>query len=320
MSTMFLIVGISLLLAAPAQATASQASLQQANGDLQAGQADQALDLLDALPASAESHNLRCRVYLTLHQWDPAASECERAVSMEPSNGLYHLWLGRALGEKADRASFISAYSLGKRVRTEFETAARLDPHNADALSDLGEFYYDAPSIVGGGDERAYKVADDLARFAPARAHELRGRIAESRKDFPTAEDEFKKAIALDPHPAFQWTVLAAFYRRRSRWSDMDSALDNVVRLAQHDPHASVALYDGASSLIAVNRNPQLAAHMLQLYLDAPVKSEQAPAFDAWLRLARLEAQMGNRDAARKDRAHALSLAHTYKPAIDASF
>ena len=30
----------------------------------------------------------------------------------------------------------MSAFSLGKRVRTEFETAVQLDPHNAEALSD----------------------------------------------------------------------------------------------------------------------------------------------------------------------------------------
>ena len=295
-------------------------TLQQAGAALQAGEADHALSLLNALPESAEARNLRCRVFYTLEQWDSAQRECEAAVRMESSNSLYHLWLGRALGEKADRASFLSAYSLGKRVRDEFETAARLNPQSAEALADLGEFYYEAPSIVGGGDDKAYRVADDLARFAPARAHELRGRIAEHRKDLNTAEEEFKKAVALDPHPAFQWTVLASFYRRRARWADMDTAINNVMRLAQHDPHASVALYDGATTLIAARRNPGMAGQMLQLYLAAPIKSEQAPAFAAWFHLARIQAQAGDRDAARKDRVQALSLASTYKPALDASF
>ena len=317
MSAVLLVTAFSALIAV---LPATPATLQQAAAALQAGEADHALSLLNALPESAEAHNLRCRIFYTLEQWDSAQRECEAAVRLESSNSLYHLWLGRTLGEKADRASFLSAYSLGKRVRDEFETAARLDPQSAEALADLGEFYYEAPSIVGGGDQKGYKVADDLARFAPARAHELRGRIAESRKDLNTAEEEFKKAVALDPHPAFQWTVLASFYRRHARWADMDTAISNVIRLAQRDPHASVALYDGATTLIAAHRSPELAAHMLQLYLAAPVKSEQAPAFAAWLRLARVQAQSGDRDAARKDRAQALSLASTYKPALDASF
>jgi hypothetical protein len=125
------------------------------------------------------------------------------------------MWLGRALGEKASRASFLSAYSLGKRVRGEFEEAVRLNSRNAEALADLGEFYYSAPGVVGGGDDKAEGVAAQLDKVDGARAHELRGRMAEQRKDFGTAEREYKQAIAAGAHPAFQWMTLASFYRRR---------------------------------------------------------------------------------------------------------
>ena len=69
------------------------------------------------------------------------------------------LWYGRALGEKADRVSFIKAYGLAKRVKAEFETAVSLDPRNAEALSDLGDYYTEAPAIVGGGKDKAEDVA-----------------------------------------------------------------------------------------------------------------------------------------------------------------
>lgn len=311
---------LALLLLTVAPAQFAHGTLEQAAAALQSGEADHALSILDTLPASAESHNLRCRVLLTLEQWDPAANECELAVRMDANNSVLHLWLGRALGEKADRASFMSAYSLGKRVRDEFETAVRLDPHNAEALSDLGEFYYEAPGIVGGGEDKAYKIADQLDKLAPTRAHELRGRIAEKNKDYESAEREFKQAIPLDPHPAFQWTTLASFYRRRNRWNDMDTALNNVLKAAEHDHHSAVALYDGASILISAKRNPELAIRMLQDYIASPVKSEQAPAFSALTRLARLHAQLGDRTAAKQDRDNALKLAHTYRPALELNF
>ena len=44
-------------------------------------------------------------------------NECEQAVQLDGTNSDYHMWLGRALGEKASRASFLTAFSLGKRVR-----------------------------------------------------------------------------------------------------------------------------------------------------------------------------------------------------------
>src|ERR1700761_5782352 len=67
------------LLAQPAPGT-----LTQANADLQAGEADEALRLLNTLSPSAEAHNLRCRVLFSLERWDDAAAECAQAVAMDP--------------------------------------------------------------------------------------------------------------------------------------------------------------------------------------------------------------------------------------------
>ncbi len=70
--------------------------------------------LLGSLPSSAETHNLRCRVYFTLERWDDAADECDQAVRLDGQSATNHLWLGRALGEKADNSSFITAYQPGE--------------------------------------------------------------------------------------------------------------------------------------------------------------------------------------------------------------
>jgi tetratricopeptide (TPR) repeat protein len=293
--------------------------LALADAALQAGDADKALALLQSLPQPAipRAHNLACRVRLTLEQWEPAIKECERAVSLDGQNSDYHLWLGRALGEKASRATFLSAFSLAKRVRAEFEEAVRLNPRNAEALVDLGEFYKDAPGVVGGGMDKAENVAAQLDQVDPARAHELRGRMADARKDYGTAEREFKQAIAVGVHPALQWVTLAGFYGRRERWPEMESAVRSAIGLAARDRHAAVALYDGASVLTEARRDPELATKMLHEYLASPSKTEEAPAFVAYTRLARLDAQLGDTSSAQRERAQALALAHEYKPALD---
>jgi predicted Zn-dependent protease len=303
------------------QGAKEKQTLDQANQALQAGEADKALDLLNSLPQGgmwlAEAQNLACRVHFTLQQWDAAVRECQQAVRLDGQNSSYHMWLGRALGEKASRASFLSAFSLGKQVRTEFEAAARLNSHNAAALTDLGEFYREAPGIVGGGLDKAAGIAAQLDRIDPARAHQLRARIAEERKDYGTAEREFKAAIATAAHPAMYWTSLASFYRRRQRWPELEWAIRNCVSAAERDKHAAVALYDGAGVLIESNRDPALAAKMLGDYLASSSKTEEAPAFEAHLRLARLKKQLGDTAGAQRELASALALAHNYKPALD---
>ena len=309
------------LIAEPAKPALPLEGLAGVNAALQAGQADRALALLNSLPppesSSADAHNLRCRVLFTLEQFEAARNDCEQAVTLDPQNSTYHLWFGRTLGEVADRANFLNAYGLAKRARAEFEQAVQLNPRNAEALADLGEFYSSAPGVVGGGLDKAASVASQLDRVDPARAHELRAAIARENRDMGTAERELKSAVASSAHPAFQWMRLASLYRKAKRYAEMESAVQSGWTAGQHDSHAAVALFNGASVLIKGNRNPALAIKMLEAYLASPVATEEAPAFTARVWLARLKAQNGDSEGARRDLAEALALAQEYKPAQD---
>ena len=125
---------------------------------LAAGRVDEAVQTLEREIRStptAEAYNLLCRAQFELGAWDAGIPACEKAVALAPENSLYHLWLGRIYGEKADRAGFLSAAGLAKKVRTEFERAVELDPKNWEARTDLAEFYIEAPGIVGGGKDKA---------------------------------------------------------------------------------------------------------------------------------------------------------------------
>ena len=309
------------ILALPLRTSAATA-LSQANADLQLGKADEALGLLrDALkaePGDAEANNLICRVEFTLQQFDQASGHCEKAVSLNSQNARYHLWLGRTYGERASRAPFYSAFGLAKKTRDEFETAVRLDPKDADALTDLTQFYAEAPGAIGGGMDKAEATAKQLEAVDAARGHDSLGELAEHKKDLAGAEQEFKAALNGAAHPAFQWMALASFYRRHERWPDMEAAVKSGEASAIHDRKAAVALYNGASTLSRANRQPELAEQMFAAYIASPDKTEEAPAFEALTRLAKLRKKLGDLPGAQRDQASALALAHGYKPAMNA--
>jgi len=69
---------------------------------LAAGRVDDAIitinGKLNNAPNDAASHNLLCRAYFAVSNWDRAISACERAVSLQPNSSEYHLWLGRSYG------------------------------------------------------------------------------------------------------------------------------------------------------------------------------------------------------------------------------
>ncbi len=201
-SRLLLAAGAAFLLLPHAGALTAEARAS-VQADMRTGKADDALQTLHAAiakePGDAEAHALLCRVFYSEERWDDAVSACQQAVALAPDNSDDHLWLGRAYGEKADRisrASFVAAFNLGKKVRAEFETAVRLDPGNVAALADLGEFYTEAPSIIGGGLGKAEAVAVKLDSRDRARAEVLRAGIARERKDFAAAEQHYRAAVA----------------------------------------------------------------------------------------------------------------------------
>jgi tetratricopeptide (TPR) repeat protein len=311
---------VTLLWVLPVQAASTPNNLLlPAVADLTAGRADDAISRLNSSlaqnPGDAEAHNLLCRVYYQEERWDDAIHECEAAVRLTPLDSDYHLWLGRAYGEKADAIHSIRAFGLAKKVHAEFERAVQLEDGNVDALSDLGEFYTAAPSIVGGGKQKAQGVAQALEQYDLTQAHELKGRLAEKDKNYPLAESEFKAAVEAAKQTADAWMTLASFYARRKQWDRMLQAIhtgvDADAKAAK--PHGS-ALVEGASLLARNNQDPQLAIQLLRLYLDSPNQSADSPAFQVHAQLGNLLEQQGDHEGARQQMEAATALAHDYHP------
>jgi tetratricopeptide (TPR) repeat protein len=283
--------------------------------DLQQGRVDAALQLLEPATTAnkndAEAEQLLCRVALQLERWENAIAACEKAVALDSNSSDNHLWYGRALGEKADRVSFIKAYGLAKRVKAELETAAALDPRNAEALADLGEYYTEAPGIVGGGKDKAAVVAGRLDDVDRARAEELRGRIAASNKDTAGAEQHFREAIAVSHRPANYWMVLASFYQKQNDLTRMQEAIRSG--LEADGGHGEPLVY-AAHLLTRAGQDPQAAIHLLREYLASPEKSEEEPAFRVHLLLAGMLNKQGDTAGAAREIQSATAIASVYHP------
>ncbi len=279
---------------------------------LNAGRVDEAITALNGhlatSPADAESSNLLCRAYYALEDWDRAESSCRKAASLAPDNGLFHLWLGRVYGEKADRANFLAAAGLAGKVRGEFERAVQLNPKDIDARLDLTEFYIDAPGIVGGGEDKARAQAESVATVNPAREHWIYARIAEKNKDNATAEKEYHQYIDQSKGDAEAWLNLALFLRRQKRLDEMEQA---IVKLSQAPLSKPGVLVEASQMLFRAGRRPTLAIELLRRYLTSgPV--EAAPAFKAHYQLGQLLEKQGDKAGAADEYRTSLSLARGF--------
>lgn len=269
---------------------------------------------LKSSPNDAASYSLLCRAYFSVEDWDRSISTCEKAVSLAPDNSDYHLWLGRAYGEKADRANPFSGVSLAKKLRNQFETAVKLNPNNIEARADLAEFYIDAPGIIGGGIDKARGQANALMSIAPAKAHYVNGRIAEKNKDQGTAEKEYRAAIDASHGHAADWFNLGLYYRHAGNYDQMERALNEAAKA----PGNNEVLVESAEVLVRSGRNFPQASELVKRYINSGTPVEKAPLFQAHYVLGSVLEKQGDKTGAAREYQAALTLASNFAPARQA--
>lgn len=266
-------------------------------------------------PQDAESYLLLCRAYLQTGEWNSGIAACEKAVSLNPGNSDYHLWLGRAYGEKADHSNYFTAARLAGRVRDQFELAVRLNPASMDARSDLADFYVEAPGVVGGGTDKAEAEAQEIAKLNPAEAYRVKARISEQEKDYAAAENEYRAAIRLSGGKAGAWLNLARLYRRETRFDEMEDAIRHATAPEMSRPDLFLS---AAQILIEAKRDLPQAKQLLRRYLSSGQTAEDAPLFKAHYLLGTLLESDGEKSAAADEYRSSLSLARNFLLAQDA--
>lgn len=300
---------MSLALSVPLLAADSALNL------LNAGRADAAIQLLNgqitANPQNAEAYNLLCRAYYFQEDYDPAIANCERAVQIDPKSSVYHMWLGRTYGDKADKSSPFAAFGLAKKAVAQFEQAVRLDPKNVPARADLAEFYGSAPGMVGGGDDKALRIVEETVKLDPVAAANMRAQFALSKKDYATAEREGQNAIQLSGGTARALLELARIYGKQKHWEQMESTIVKAMSIPGKRPQD---LFFAGELLVQHGRNLTGGIQYLRSYLAGPT-DEQGPTYRAYWLIGKAYEKLGDKTNAGKAYRSALELAAGYRRA-----
>jgi len=285
---------------------------------LKTGRADEALRALNAEiqanPNNATAYNQLARLHYQLEHWDTSLKMAEKSVALEPRNSMFHQWLGRAAGRKAEASNPFTAFGLARRVHAEFERAVALDGNNMSARSDLAEYYIEAPGFLGGDKKKAREQADAVAAHDQALASYIRARV-EEKQGTGRAEQQYQKAISDGGDSSRYWVELAYYYRRAGRLQEMENAINRSLTASQHE---GIPEYDGAFILLRTGRNFPQAVRLLRDYTGGQNTSEDGPVFQAHYLLGQLLEKQGDRQAAAEEYRAALALASQFRPAKDA--
>ena len=192
------------------------------------------------------------RNYYMLGEYRKSSEALEKAVALEPGSSEYALWLGRAFGRRAETSSPFTAPGLASKARQHFERAGQLNPKNLEALTDLFEYYLEAPGFLGGGFDKAQATAAHIAEVDPGDGHWSLAKLAEKRKETGTAEEHLRRAVELAPQQVGRLIDLARFLVKQGRFQEADQSFDRAEKIAPDSPKL---MFAEAETYIKAHRN-----------------------------------------------------------------
>jgi Flp pilus assembly protein TadD len=256
----------TLLLALPVLLSAAGPELERASSYYHATDFAQSLRILQALPVKdGAAWELIGRNYYMQGDYRKSIDALEKAAEAEPNDSNHALWLGRAWGRRAETSSPLGAPVSAVKARQYFEKAVQLNPRNLEALSDLLEYYLDAPGILGGGLDKAAATARQMGQLDPAEGQWAEAKLAEKRKDYGDAEDHLRRAAASAPREPGRLIDLALFLSRQGRYQEAEQSFAQAEKLSPENPKA---LYGRAEAYIQARRNLAVAIELLNRYMN----------------------------------------------------
>jgi tetratricopeptide (TPR) repeat protein len=240
---------------------------------------DQSLKILKAIPAKDGAvYELIGRNYYMLGDFKRATDALEKAVAAEPRDSWHALWLARAYGRRAETSSIFTAPGHATKARQFFEKAVQLDARNLEAMSDLFEYYLEAPGFLGGGSDKAAAMAERIGKLNAAEGHLAEARLAEKKKEYQTAEEHLQRAIETAPQQVGRLIDMARFLASHGRFQEAEQNFAKAEKIAPQSPRL---LYARAAVYIKSGRNLDQAKELLKRYLNSTLTVDDPPRSEA---------------------------------------
>jgi tetratricopeptide (TPR) repeat protein len=207
-------------------------------------------------------------------EYKKATEAFEKAVAQDPNNPKLIHWLGRTYGRRAETANPFAAPGLASKTRQLFEKAVELDPTDKDALGDLLDYYLEAPGFLGGGVHKAESLAQMILREDQAEGHYAQGIVADKKKEYDRAEQQFRRAAELAPRQVGHVLVLARYLSKHGRVKESDALFEQAARMAPNSPKV---MFDRANAYIDEKRDLDAARKLLERYVKSPLTPDDPP-------------------------------------------
>jgi tetratricopeptide (TPR) repeat protein len=232
-------------------------------------------------PDNADAAYHLGQLALMRYEQEEAVKWLEKATTLAPRSSPYFKALGDAYGLSAQKAGLFSQLGFARKCLAAYEKGVALDPQNVSARYALFNFYRSAPSLVGGGMDKARAQAQEIQKLDV-----LRGTLA--LVEISVADKKYAEAFETLEN-----------YRRSH-----PEALDAVYQIGRMAVLSGLQLDEGAAAL--------------KEYLTHTPDDNQPPLWAAHWRLGQIFEKKGDPATARSEYEAALKLNPTQPQLLEA--
>jgi Flp pilus assembly protein TadD len=235
----------------------------------------QSLAVLERIPnKGVDEFQLIGQCHLMQGDYKKATESFEKALALEPRNSEIHRLLGNVYGRRAEISSVFTAPGYARKAHQYFEQAVALDPNNREAVSNLFEYYLEAPGIMGGGIDKAETLVTHLAKLDEPAGHHAQAELERKRNRYEAAEEQLRRAAELAPRQAGRLIDLARFLSDRGRVKESDEEFSEAAHISPDSPQL---MFARAETYIRQKRNLKDARQLLERYLASPLSPDDPP-------------------------------------------
>jgi pimeloyl-ACP methyl ester carboxylesterase/cytochrome c-type biogenesis protein CcmH/NrfG len=180
------------------------------------------------------------RIAFQQSNWDEAERWFETAIKLDDKNSAHHHWLAQTYGKKAQQASLVTRASLAGKARDALLKAVALDGNHLEARADLARYYFEAPAMMGGSEEKALEQIEFIKQQNALQGWLLAGELFAGKKKNAEAERAYLEAEKHQTNK-FEATYKLGFFYQNVK--DFDKAFAAFDKMLKAQPNNTAVLF-----------------------------------------------------------------------------
>ncbi len=244
----------------------------------------------------AELLLFKAKAMYLLRQSEALDEWIEPVLKQHPTHAQLHFIAAVNKFNLAQEASIFSAAGYAKDGLQLLQQATRLDPTDFEIQHALIGFYSQAPSIAGGDDEEAAKLAVLMQSKNPVEGTIAKATLLLNDEKVENAEQLINEELAKAPHAVDLLQLKAAILSSKEQDAAAFAVYQQAASLADNPNDKFGSLYQVGRLAAVKQQDPQQGIAALEQYLSFYADSDNRQYAWAKLRLAQIYMQQKNFD------------------------